>query len=204
MSFRATLHAVLENKIFTVLSLDFDVSCHIWWTDTDPKSLSIFFPEIPVALVHDITSPDSSCLQLNENTHSSLTSCTACQGENYSFTCRGHSHLFFSGPSCDGLWLASNMSILMSSPQTPQAQASSMAIHVHHLTQPDFSIWRAESLKYPPYSRRTYCIKCIYEMYALEGQGKKPNSWHNIPKARREAAPWVHSLTVQRLYSTTL
>lgn len=159
----------LRTRFSGVLSLDFDASCHIWWTDADAKSLSIFFPEIPVALVRDITSPGSSCLQLNENTHCVLMSCTACQGENYSFTCRGHSHLFFSGPSCDGLWLASDMSILMSSPQTPQAQASSMAVHVHHLVQPDLSIWRGERLRYPPYSPRTHCMKCIYEKYALEG-----------------------------------
>lgn len=110
-----------------VLSLDFDTTCHIWWTDTDPKILSIFFPEIPFSLIRDITSHNSSCLQQNKNTHCALRSCMACQGKNYSFTCMGHSHLFFCGPSCDGLWLASDMSILMSTPQIPEAQASSVA-----------------------------------------------------------------------------
>lgn len=67
---------------------------------------------------------------------------------------------FFSGPLCDGLQLASDMFILMSASQTPQALASSMAIHVHHLVQPDFSIWKAECLKYPTYNPRSYCIIC--------------------------------------------
>lgn len=82
-----------------------------------PKACHFFFPEIPVALVHDITSPNSFFLQLNENTHCVLMICRACQGKNWSFICRGHSHLFFSGPLSDGLWLTSGNS----TPQTSQA-----------------------------------------------------------------------------------
>lgn len=69
--------------------LDFDTSCHIWWTDTDAKILSFSFsPKKLLAILHDITSPNSSCLQLNENSHCALTSCVACQGKSYPFTCK--------------------------------------------------------------------------------------------------------------------
>lgn len=102
------------------------------------------------------------CLQLNENTNGTLMSYTVCQGENYLFTCRVHSHfcLFISIPSCIpscvGLWLASDIYILMSAPQISQTQASEMATNIHQLEQPDFSIQRGEQLKYLTHSPRMH------------------------------------------------
>lgn len=142
----------LRTRFSGILCLYFN-TCHIWWTAMDSQSLSFFFsfPGIPVALVHDITSPNSFCLQLNENTHCVLMIYRACQVKNWSYTCRGHFSLFFSGPLSDALQLTSDKS----TPQT-QAQPSSMAIHVHHLAR---LYGKQNASQYPVDSPGTYCKK---------------------------------------------